>query len=349
MLHNAVGIGINSHQKYCVALYMLSKALKMARPHLVKSPMRLFSAADTPNIAATRPEKLFEYSPDLIGRTPFYLNFMDPYFEHVKTQFLTFIDYTGMPVPLFLILACVTIRSTLIPLVYVQMKKLGMFGTKLQFLKEFGNIYRHSSLSKMAKASLAVQLYAKTSKKFRLQSFKLFSYNLVHIPLLIMTVVSLRKTIGSEQLKNQSFLWVDKIVEYDPYYILPLMTCALYYFHFGRGITPLNENMLISKIKRGMQMIMLLWFPILSYWPSGIVFYMFLNALYSLVFVNFTSSLSFMKRVNPKMLFMLIFMNRGLNSERIFHLKLKQMLPKLKSKRVDEDQIMYRAKEDLKR
>lgn len=333
---------------------MLSKALRLTKRPALFVPIRTFSAAVdpvtplAPNPAALRPEKLFEYNPDLIGRTPFYLEFMDPSFEYIKTQFLSFLEYTGMPIPLFLILGCVAIRSTLIPLIFVQMKKLGMFGTKVQFLKEFASIYKHSTLPKFTKLSLAAQLYAKTSKKFKLQTFKLFAYNLCHIPILFMTVISLRKTIGSEQLRDQSFLWIDKIVEYDPYYILPLITSAMYYFHFGRGINPFNEHMFISRLKRGLQVLMILWFPILAYWPSGIVFYMLLNALYSFFFVSVTSSLAFMRRVNPKMLFMLIFMNKGLNSERIFHLKLKQMLPKLKSKRVDETQIMFRAREELR-
>lgn len=332
---------------------MLSKALRISRLTLTHTSVRNFStpvpSSISDNIAATRPEKLFEYNPDLIGRTPFYLNFMDPYFEYTKTQFLSFLEYTNMPIPLFLLFGCIVIRSTLIPLVFVQMKKLGMFGTKIQFLKEFGNVYKHSTLSKLTKMKLAVQLYAKTSQKFKLQTFKLFSYNLFHIPILFFTVISLRKTIGSEQLRDQSFLWIDKIVEYDPYYILPFLTTALYYFHFGRGITPFTEHMFVSKLKRGLQVLMLLWFPVLSYWPSGIVFYMFLNALYSFFFVNLTSSLRFISKVNPKMLFMLVFMNKGLNAERIFHLKLKQMLPKLKSKRVNESQIIYRAKAELKK
>lgn len=76
----------------------------------------------------------------------------------------------------------------------------------------------------------------------------------------------------------------------------------MYYYNFGRGITPENKHLLINRAKNVAQVLTILWFPLLIHWPSGIQFYIFCNALYSVFQSHTLSSMWFMKRLNPKLM-----------------------------------------------
>lgn len=54
----------------------------------------------------------------------------------------------------------------------------------------------------------------------------------------------------------------------DPYYIIPFAAAALYYYNFGRGVTPENRHLLVNRMKNVAQILTILWFPILINWPS---------------------------------------------------------------------------------
>jgi membrane protein insertase Oxa1/YidC/SpoIIIJ len=83
---------------------------------------------------------------------------------------------------------------------------------------------------------------------------------------------------------------------------LPTLTVALYYFNFQRFITPENENTLISKIRRVCQMFLIIWYPFLCSWPSGIVLYMCSNALVSVLQTSIMKSRWWMQMMNQKIL-----------------------------------------------
>lgn len=86
----------------------------------------------------------------------------------------------------------------------------------------------------------------------------------------------------------------------DPYYILPTITVALYYFNFQRFITPENEKTLMSKIRRVCQVFLIIWYPFLCSWPSGIVLYMCSNALLSVIQSSVMKTPWFMNKMNQK-------------------------------------------------
>lgn len=90
---------------------------------------------------------------------------------------------------------------------------------------------------------------------------------------------------------------------------MPLLSVALYYYNFGRGITPENRHLLIYRMKNMAQIIVILWFPLLINWPSvhcritqGITFYILCNAIYSVFQTRLLSTMWFMKKVNPKLM-----------------------------------------------
>ena len=60
---------------------------------------------------------------------------------------------------------------------------------------------------------------------------RLFLYNLFNIPLLITTVWSIRRLLVEESVKNTPFLWINSLAVIDPYYVLPILTVAGYYYN----------------------------------------------------------------------------------------------------------------------
>ena len=70
-------------------------------------------------------------------------------------------------------------------------------------------------------------------------------FNIVHIPILIATIIAIRKCISNPLFMNKSFLWAKSPVVPDPYYILPGLACFFYYINFGKNITPFNEDTFI--------------------------------------------------------------------------------------------------------
>lgn len=58
----------------------------------------------------------------------------------------------------------------------------------------------------------------------------------------------------------------------------------------------------MSKIRGVCQFLLILWLPFLCYWPSGIVLYMFTNALLSVIQSTVFMNPAFVKRISPKFL-----------------------------------------------
>ena len=81
---------------------------------------------------------------------------------------------------------------------------------------------------------------------------------------------------------------------------MPILTVALYYWNFQRFITKENAHSLISRIRGMCQIFLILWLPFLCYWPSGIVLYMFSNALISVVQTTLLTRSWFTHKITPK-------------------------------------------------
>lgn len=86
----------------------------------------------------------------------------------------------------------------------------------------------------------------------------------------------------------------------DPYFILPTLTIALYYYNFQRFITPENEKTLITKVRRVCQAFLIIWYPFLCCWPAGITLYMTCNALVSVLQSTMMKSKWWVQKMNQK-------------------------------------------------
>lgn len=49
-------------------------------------------------------------------------------------------------------------------------------------------------------------------------------------------------------------------------------------------------------------MLLIIWYPFLCCWPSGIVLYMFCNALFSIAQTTLMKSMWFQSKINPKIM-----------------------------------------------
>ena len=50
------------------------------------------------------------------------------------------------------------------------------------------------------------------------------------------------------------------------------------------------------------QVLLILWYPFLCCWPSGIVLYMFCNSVISIIQSSLTTSMWFQSKLNPKIM-----------------------------------------------
>lgn len=86
----------------------------------------------------------------------------------------------------------------------------------------------------------------------------------------------------------------------DPYFILPTLTVALYYYNFQRFITPENEKTLMTKVRRVCQGLLIIWYPFLCSWPAGITFYMCCNAIVSVLQSSLMKTKWWVQHMNQK-------------------------------------------------
>lgn len=77
----------------------------------------------------------------------------------------------------------------------------------------------------------------------------------------------------------------------------------LHYFNFQRFITKENSHTILSRIRSACQILLILWFPWLCGWPSGIVLYMFTNAVLSTIQTSIMVHPIVNQKLNPKLVY----------------------------------------------
>lgn len=206
-------------------------------------------------------------------------------------------------------LSAVVIRVGIFPLILLQMKRVSRIGPIAPVLVHVKEGWKHSSLPLWKKLLQAVRIYRMVSKQEKFRLMSIFIYNLAYYPLLITMVYSIRSVLAEPQLASATFLHLTTLTDLDPYYIFPTLTVAIYYYNFERFITPENRHTLISKVRSLCQFLLILWFPFLCCWPSGIVVYMMANAVLSVLQANLMKSQWFLNKMNQKILHYNIMLN----------------------------------------
>lgn len=110
-------------------------------------------------------------------------------------------------------------------------------------------------------------------KANKVNPFGLVLFNLIHIPFLFTNIFIFRRLLSDPAASSSAFFWLEVGAGYqnyltaDPYFIFPTLSVAIYYFNFGRNITPQNRHLLINRAKAVGQVLVILWFPLLINWP----------------------------------------------------------------------------------
>lgn len=136
---------------------------------------------------------------------------------------------------------------------------------------------------------------------------------------------------------------------FTPGYTIPLMAAFMYYYNFGRFITPENEHTIISRLKRFAQFFMVLWYPWLCHWPSGTVFYVFCNATLSYIQTSIMMSPWYMRKVNSQMMISMYILNQSQMDDFSFKKKMKKIFNvHLEKQSVNEQILQVKSKRYLK-
>lgn len=283
-----------------------------------------------------------------MGRLPPIFSKLDPIIQNLSDLILNFQSTTGLPWPCIVALICVVLRFSMLPLFILQLKKLSNFGLRFKAVQEIKRLAKTSSLSKFGQKWTLAKFYLQTTKHENLQPFRFMLYNMVHLPILVFVIMSLRRTIAVESIRTTPFLWMDNSYMADPYYILPLLTCGIFYYTFGKGITRLNQDTLLGRVRLACQKLMIMWFVFLCHWPGSITFYIFCNAVFSLGQSRITSSPYFLLLVNKKVLVAIsLFSKRG-NEGEAFNRKINSIFKTEVTEKVNEAIVLEKAWLELK-
>jgi len=240
------------------------------------------------------------FDPDIMANVPWFFSWITPYVDFVRNLLLSFTEFTGLPYWVPITMLCLTIRCSLLPLTMIQMRKISEIAKTAPVIAQVKRATDLSTLSKPNRYWRIFRAFCNLSREMKLRPMLLFSFNLIHIPILITNVWVIRTSMAEPLLRESSFLWMPSYIAIDPYFILPFLVCGTYYYNFGRFITKENKYTLMGRIRGGCQIFTILWFPVLCYWPSCITFYLLLNAGFTVFQTSLTGTMWFMRRMNPK-------------------------------------------------
>jgi len=247
-------------------------------------------------------DRLMFFDPDFMATLPAFLEPLDPIVEAAKDTLVSIHDYTGLPWWAVICGTCITARLTLMPLIYLQFKRTSKLTAVIPVITQVKKLTDRSKMPKHKKWFHFSKVTFKIIRKQKLKAFRLVIYNACHFPLLLTLIWTIRRLLVVEGVKDQSLLWVPSLCAIDPFYIIPAVTVAGYYWNLGRFITKENQHTIISRAKSFGQVLVILWLPILCNWPSAIALYMLTNALFSIAQTSLLVRPEFYRMVDPKML-----------------------------------------------
>lgn len=153
-------------------------------------------------------------------------------------------------------------------------------------LKEMLELINTTKTSRFDRFMTHLKLNYKTAKFENLKLFRFFFYNLVNIPIMMFVIVSLQRAAANPGIRDTPFLWMKNVYVSDPTYILPFVSCSIFWLTFGLGIDPLTKDQLIGRLRMLAQRMMIFWFIFMAHWPAVSQFYIFCNASLSYLMVR---------------------------------------------------------------
>ena len=96
-------------------------------------------------------EHITFFDPDLMAQIPWIFNWMTPYIDLSRTVLLEFTNFLGCPFWVSIIGLCFTIRSSLLPLMLVQLRKIGEVAKTFPIMSQIKRCADMSNFSKWKK------------------------------------------------------------------------------------------------------------------------------------------------------------------------------------------------------
>ena len=126
--------------------------------------------------------------------------------DFTKELLLNINSHIGLPWPAVIMMSCVFIRITILPILYVQIKRISRIAPLSPVLIHIKDAFKSSSLPIHKRGHLAFQAIRTILKKQNLQMFRTFIYNIIHFPIIISMIYTIRKLLAEPEIGSISFL-----------------------------------------------------------------------------------------------------------------------------------------------
>ncbi|XP_031831457.1 mitochondrial inner membrane protein OXA1L-like [Nomia melanderi] len=124
---------------------------------------------------------------------------------------------------------------------------------------------------------------SKFMKEKQLNPFKSFGLSLLQLPIFLSILIGLRRMTEApvQSLKEGGLWWFADLTTCDPYYVLPILTCATMYISIEYNlILTANMSTMVKYFLRAMPVVL---FPFLMKWPGAILCYWLSTNVFSLL------------------------------------------------------------------
>ena len=226
-----------------------------------------------------------------------------PLLGGVQDALLALHDTTGLPWWATLVTATLCVRSSLLPLVFYQMRASARFAGAMPYMLQVKDALqrRFKELDAAAPSgSAGVRVKAEqlrqarhglqlTWRKFDCHPAKLFLTPVVHFPVFITYVFAVRDMIrGGEGgaapgLAAEGALWFPDLTVMDGTYVLPALAIGLTYVNLEQSLGGGPKSGWLYKCKNALQTAMLLLGAFTSQLPAGVFMYWVTSASYGIV------------------------------------------------------------------
>lgn len=105
-------------------------------------------------------------------------------------------------------MSCVFIRMTILPLMYVQIKRISKIAPLSPVLIHLKDTYKSSNCGFFKKAYYSIQAFRTILIDQNLHFMRTFIFNIVHFPIILTMIYTIRKLIAEPEVGAYSFLHI---------------------------------------------------------------------------------------------------------------------------------------------
>ena len=118
-------------------------------------------------------------------------------------------SYVGMPWWLVIVTACGLLRLTLLPLIFLQYKRIQQLAPVAPVLVHLKDTFKASNLPFRKKLWTAMKIAYSIVKMQNLKMYRLVIYNMAHYPIMISMIYAIRQLLSIPEVGGTSFLYLN--------------------------------------------------------------------------------------------------------------------------------------------